>query len=248
MIRSAFVVLGSSAYLLFVFAPMYLVSLLTRQTETLYQVGIRGCRFAVWLAGIKLDVHGREKIPPGRAVVFMANHQSMCDPPAVMTCLPPVFVLLKRSLFGIPVLGPAMRMHGFVPIEREHRERAAHAIEEAEAKLRAGHSFLVYPEGTRTRDGRLLAFKRGAFVMAMRAQAPIVPVSVSGAFKIMRKGQMALRPGTIRVTIHDPIPTADLAPDGHAALMEKVRTAIIAGLAEDEKPLAAVSRARGNPK
>jgi 1-acyl-sn-glycerol-3-phosphate acyltransferase len=239
MIRTAFVVLAASAYLFLVFTPMFFVSLVTRRTETLYRVAIRGCRMAVWLAGIRLEVRGREKIPSGRAVVFMPNHQSMSDPPAMMAILPPVLVLLKRSLFHIPVLGPAMRMHGFVPIDREHRERAMQAVEEAAAKLRAGHSFLVYPEGTRTRDGRLLPFKKGAFVMAMRAQAPIVPVSVSGAYKIMRKGAMSLHPGTLRITFHDPVSTQGYAADDRSIVMEKVRAAIMTGLTEDEKPLSA---------
>ncbi|MBI4164558.1 MAG: 1-acyl-sn-glycerol-3-phosphate acyltransferase [Acidobacteria bacterium] len=239
MIRTAFVVLAACAYLLFVFTPKFFVSLITRKTDALYRAGVRGCRMAVWLAGIRVEVCGREKIPKDRAVIFMPNHQSMCDPPAMMASLPPVFVLLKRSLFRIPVLGPAMRMHGFVPIDREHRERAMQAVEEAAAKLRSGHSFLVYPEGTRTRDGRLLPFKKGAFVMAMRAQAPIVPVSVSGAYKIMRKGGMALHPGTVRITFHEPVSTEGYAADDRRVVMEKVRAAIITGLAEDEKPASA---------
>ncbi len=237
MIRTAFVVVAASLYLLLVFTPMFFVSLITRKTDALYRNAIRGCRLTVWLAGIKLEVRGREKIPAGRAVVFMPNHQSMCDPPAMMACLPPVLVLLKRSLFHIPVLGPAMRMHGFVPIDREHRERAMQAVEEAAAKLRAGHSFLVYPEGTRTRDGRLLPFKRGAFVMAMKAQAPIVPVSVSGAYKIMRKGEMALHPGTVRISFHDPVPTEGYAADDRGEVMEKVRAAVAEGLSKDERPV-----------
>ncbi len=237
MIRTAFVALAASAYLFFVFTPMFFVSLVTRRTDSLYRNAIRGCRMAVWLAGIRLEIRGREKIPVGRAVVFMPNHQSMCDPPAMMSILPPVLVLLKRTLFHIPMLGPAMRMHGFVPIDREHRERAMQAVEEAAARLRAGHSFLVYPEGTRSPDGRLLPFKRGAFVMAMKAQAPVVPVSVSGAYKIMRKGSMSLRPGTVRITFHDPVPTEGYEGDARSIVMEKVRAAVVAGLAEDETPV-----------
>ena len=237
MIRTVFVVMAAGAYMFWVFTPLYLVAWITRNSDALYRAGTRGCRWAVWLAGIKLEIRGREKIPSGHAVVFMSNHQSMCDPPALMGILPPVLVLLKRSLFSIPALGPAMRMRGFVPIEREHRERAMHAVEEAAARLRAGHSFLVYPEGTRSRDGRLLPFKRGAFLMAMRAQAPIVPISVSGAYKIMRKGEMSLHPGTLRITFHDPVLTEGYSGDARSAVMEKVRAAIISGLAEDEKPL-----------
>jgi len=239
MIRTVLVVMAAGAYMFWFFTPLYLIAWITRNSDALYRAGARGCRWAVWLAGIKLEIRGREKIPSGRAVVFMPNHQSMCDPPALMGILPPVLVLLKRSLFRIPALGPAMRMRGFVPIEREHRERAMQAVEEAVSKLRAGHSFLVYPEGTRSPDGRLLPFKRGAFLMAMRAQAPIVPISVSGAYKIMRKGEMSLHPGTVRITFHDPVPTEGHSGDARSVVIEKVRAAIIAGLAEDEKPLSA---------
>ena len=240
MIRTALVALAASAYLIFVFTPMFFVSLVTRRTESLYRNAIRGCRMAVWVAGIRLEVSGQGRIPEERAVVFMPNHQSMCDPVAMMACLPPVLVLLKRTLFYIPVLGPAMRMHGFVPVDREHRERAMQAVEEAATKLRAGHSFLVYPEGTRSPDGHLLPFKRGAFEIALRARASIVPVSVSGAYKIMRKGEMALRPGTLRITFHDPVPTEGIAATDRSTAMEKVRAAVASGLADDEKPISAV--------
>lgn len=239
MIRTVLVVIVSCAYLGFIFTPMFLCSLVTRKTTALYRCGVRGCHMAVRLAGIRLEVRGREKIPPGRAVVFMANHQSFCDPPAVLTILPPVLVMLKESLFRIPVLGPAMRMHGFVSIDRQHRVRAIQAVEEAAAKLRAGHSFLVYPEGTRTRDGRMLPFKRGAFLLAMRAQSPIVPVSVSGAFPIMPKGQMALHPATVRITFHDPIETESYAESDRDLVVEKVRVAVASGLTEDEQPVPA---------
>ena len=231
------VVVISGAYMLLVFGPVFVWSLIARRTDSLYRWGVRGCRLAVHLAGIRLDVRGGEKIPTDRAVVFMPNHQSFCDPPAVLTVLPPVLVLLKESLFRIPILGLAMRRHGFVAIAREHRERALRSVEEAAAKLRAGNSFLVYPEGTRTRDGRLLPFKRGAFLMALRAQAPIVPVSVSGAFKVMRKGQMTLHPGTVRITFHDPIPTEDCSEGGRDTLVQKVRAAVASGLTEDEQPV-----------
>ena len=242
MIRTIVVALASCAYLVFIFAPLFLWSLVTRKTPGLYQCGIRGCRMAVRLAGIKLDVRGKEKIPADRPVVFMANHQSFCDPPAVLTVLPPVLVLLKASLFRIPVLGRAMRLHGFVPIDREHPSRAMHAVEEAAARLRAGHSFLVYPEGTRTRDGRLLPFKRGAFLMALRAQAPIVPVSVSGAFPIMRKGQMSLHPGTVRITFHDAVETGGHSESDRDTIIEKVRAAVASALTEHERPFASVSQ------
>jgi 1-acyl-sn-glycerol-3-phosphate acyltransferase len=237
MIRMVALIIAGLAFLLLYFLPLCVIAWVTGNTDLIYREGQRGCRWALAIAGARLEICGREKIPTQRALVFMANHQSMVDPPALLGFLPPVLVILKRSLFWIPALGWAMRMRGYVPIDREHRERAMHAVEEAVAKLKAGHSFLVYPEGTRTPDGRLLPFKRGAFVMAIRAQAPIVPISVSGAYQILRKGTLRLHPGTVRITFHDPIPTAGLSLDDRTEIIQKVRSAIASGLTEEEQPL-----------
>ena len=110
-------------------------------------------------------------------MVFMPNHQSNVDPPAALAVLPPVLVMVKREFFRVPILGRAMLLRGFIPVERKHRERAIAAVERAVESLKAGYSFLAYPEGTRSPDGRLQVFKKGVFVMAIKAQAPIVPVS-----------------------------------------------------------------------
>ncbi len=237
MIRMIVLIIAGLAFLLVYFLPICVYGWITGKTDIVYTEGQRGCRWAVAIAGVRLEIHGREKIPTDRAVVFMANHQSMVDPPALLGFMPPVLVMLKRTLFWIPALGWAMKMRGFVPIEREHRERAMHAVEEAVAKLQAGHSFLIYPEGTRTPDGRLLPFKRGAFVMAVRAQAPILPISVSGAYKIIRKGEFSLHPGTVRITFHDPIPTVGLTLDDRTAIIQEVRAAIASGLSAEEQPV-----------
>jgi 1-acyl-sn-glycerol-3-phosphate acyltransferase len=238
MIRTLFVTTVVFAYLALVGVPLVLYAVLTRDSEPLYRFGIRGCRLALRLAGIRLEIRGQEKVPTGRAVVFMANHQSMCDPPAVISSLPPVRVLLKKSLFHIPILGTGMKLRGFVPVDRQNREQAMRAVDEAVAALRRGHSFLVYPEGTRSPDGRLLPFKKGAFVMALKAEVPIVPISVSGASRIMRKGAMAIRPGVLRITFHDPIPTQGYSLGDRGIVMELVCMAVISGLAEEEWPLA----------
>jgi 1-acyl-sn-glycerol-3-phosphate acyltransferase len=191
---------------------------------------------ALWLSGVRLEVHGLEKIPPGRAVIFMPNHQSNCDPPAMVVILPPVLVMAKREFFRVPVLGRGMRARGFIPVDRRNRERAIAAVEQAVAALKAGHSFLAYPEGTRSPDGRLQTFKKGVFVMAIKAGAPIVPISVSGGSKIMPKGKFVIRPGRVRITIHDPIPTANVRLDERQMVIDLTRQAILTGLAPEEWP------------
>lgn len=241
MIRAFFVISLTFVYLLLLGPPLFLFAYLTGNANLVYRVGAWGCRFAVWLAGVRLEVQGREKIPTDRAVVFMPNHQSNCDPPAVISILPRVRVLVKKEFCRTPLLGRAMLLVGFIPVDRKNRERAIEAIEEGAKSLAAGHSFMVFPEGTRSRDGRLQPFKKGAFVMAMKAQVPIIPISLSGSSRIMQKGRLAIRPGLVRITVHDAVPTAGYVPANRSQLMERVRRAVLSGLAEDEQPLSTAS-------
>ncbi|HEX5481976.1 MAG TPA: lysophospholipid acyltransferase family protein [Terriglobia bacterium] len=237
MIRSVSVVLFALAYILVVGAPYLLYTILTGQTDPIYRAGVLGARLTVRLAGVRLEVIGQERIPEGRAVVFMMNHQSNCDPPAVIGLLPPVLILGKAEFFRTPILGRAMRMRGFIPVDRSRRERAILALEQATDALKAGHSFLVFPEGTRSPHGRLLPFKKGVFIMAIKAAAPVVPISISRSRKIMPKGRFVIRPGVVRITFHDPVETAGCSVENLHAIQHRVREAILAGLAAEEWPL-----------
>ena len=237
MIRSVFVIAITFAYIVITGIPTVLYAIVTGNTDPVYRVGIAGARMALYLAGVRMEVRGAEKIPRGRPVVFMPNHQSNCDPPAMLVNLPPVLVLAKREFFRVPILGRAMRLRGFIPVERKNRERAIAAVEKAVEALKAGHSFLVYPEGTRSPDGRLQTFKKGVFVMAIKAGAPIVPISISGSAKIMRKGEIRIRPGRIRITMHDPVPTEGYSLEDRGKVIELVRSAVLTGLTEEERPL-----------
>lgn len=242
MIRSILVTVITFAYILIAGTPFVIYAILTGKTDPVYQVGVRGARMALWLAGVRLEVRGREKIPVQGAAVFMPNHQSNCDPPAVVSVLPPVLILAKQEFFRVPVLGRAMRLRGFIPVDRKNRERGIQAVEKAVESLKAGHSFLAYPEGTRSPDGRLQPFKKGVFMMAIQAGAPIVPISISGSNKIMRKGEITMRPGTVRITFHDPIPTRGCTLEDRGRIMEAVRKGILAGLTPEEWPIEEVAR------
>lgn len=237
MVRAFFVILCTFALILVVGTPFLIHAVLTGNTDILYRVGRWAARAVLWLSGVRLEVHGLEKIPQSGALVFMPNHQSNCDPPAVFVNLPPVLVLAKKEFFRMPVLGRAMALRGFVPVDRRNREKAIEAVEEATRSLKAGHNFLVFPEGTRSRDGRLQPFKKGVFVMAIKAQAPIVPISVSGSGKIMPKGKFAISPGTVRITIHDPVLTEGCTLGDRHRIAERVREAILTGLSNEERPL-----------
>lgn len=236
MIRSIFVTTITFAYILIAGTPFLIYAILTGKTDPVYRVGVLGTKLALWLAGVKLEVKGLEKIPAGQAVVYMPNHQSNCDPPAVISILPPVLVMAKKEFFRVPILGRAMILRGFIPVDRKNRERAIQSVERAVESLKAGASFLAYPEGTRSPDGHLQTFKKGVFVMAIKAGVPIVPISVSGSVKIMRKGEMGMHPGTVRITIHDPVPTEGFTLEARSKLVATVREAIRSGLTPQEQP------------
>lgn len=184
-------------------------------------------RIILWSALVRLRVEGAARVGGG-PVVFMANHESWLDIPALLVAIPgQVRFLAKRSLFGIPFLGWAMRAMGFIPVDRENRRTAIKSFDEAAARIRAGRSVLVFPEETRTPDGSLLPFQRGGFLIALKAGLPIVPVGIEGARRVLAKGSYLVRPGRIVVRFGEPIPTAGLGVTAKGELMERVRGAIL---------------------
>jgi 1-acyl-sn-glycerol-3-phosphate acyltransferase len=230
------ILLGLLSFLLIFLlgTPLVVYALISGNSDPLYRAGVYCAGIVMRLGGIHVQVFGQDRIPAGQAVVYMANHQSNADAPGLFCCLPPVLALAKKEMFRTPVLGWAMRLRGFIPVDRSRRERAIEAVDEAARSLRAGKSFLIFPEGTRSEDGRLQPLKKGGFIMALKAGAPIVPVSVSGGRKIMRKGDWAVHSGTMHVTFHDPVPTVNRSLDD--GVIDEVREAIAQGLNTDERP------------
>jgi 1-acyl-sn-glycerol-3-phosphate acyltransferase len=172
-------------------------------------------------------VSGREHIPPARAVVFCSNHQSNVDPPVLFQALHRrLHILYKAELSKLPVLGKVLQIGGFIPVPRENRDEAFRAIERAADSIRSGNSFLIFPEGTRSRTDELLPFKKGGFVMALSAQAPIVPVAVSGGRASMRKGSWVVRPVSVDVRIGEPVETAGMTADDRDRLIAIIRERI----------------------
>jgi len=237
MLRATLVTLFCLLCVFFLGGPFLIYAVLSGNTDPLYEIGRKSAQAALWLAGCRTEVKGAGKITVGRACVFMPNHQGNWDPPGIFVLLPPVLILGKQEFFRIPILGRVMRLRGFIPIDRSNRGRAIAAVEAGSQALGAGHSFLVFPEGTRSRDGRLQPFKKGVFMMAIAAGAPIVPISISGSYRVMRKGKFVIRPGMVRVTFHDPVPTAGLGAEDRERVIAQVRQAIISGLAADELPV-----------
>jgi 1-acyl-sn-glycerol-3-phosphate acyltransferase len=202
-------------------------------------------RAGLLLAGVRLTVEGQEHIPRDRAVIYMSNHQSNFDILALFAGLPVQFRwLAKEELFHIPLFGLAMRRTGYIAIDRSDRKKALRSMAEASRRITEGTSVIVFPEGTRSPDGSLLPFKKGGFMLAIDAGAPIVPVAIAGSHAVMPKYSRWIRGGRIRVTIFPPVPTADAGPADREELMEKVRRPIAETIGQES---GVRHQASGNP-
>lgn len=220
-------ILGTPAA--FVFIPW---ALLTGNATPLYKVSLKVVRLALWLARIRVQITGLESVPTDRACIFMSNHVSNLDPPALFPYIPGrTSAFVKRSLTKIPVLGYGLKLADFVPVDRDGRvESAMESVNVARGVLAKGVHITTFVEGTRSHDGRLLPFKKGPFYLAMEAGAPVVPVSIHGTESMMSKGSTRVTPGTAHVTFHSPLDPHSFAE--REELMEAVRAAIASGLPE----------------
>lgn len=187
-------------------------------------------RWGLRFAGIRVEVDGLEKVPADGPLIFMGNHQGNFDILALSLSVPRRFSwVAKKELFEIPFFGGAMRRAGYIPLDRSDGRRALKSMNEAAAAIRNGCSVVVFPEGTRTKDGSLLPFKRGGFLLAAKAGVPILPFTINGSMQINPRNRIELYPGTLKIRFAKPIMTAAQDKD-QARLMEEVRVVIAAGL------------------
>lgn len=205
---------------------------MTSDISLLYRWSMWIARSGIRAAGIRVEVEGLERLDPEQRYIFMSNHVSNLDPPILLPLIPGrTSVFLKRSLMKIPVLGYAMRLGDFIPVDRDGRvESAKQSVEKGREVLASGLQVTTFVEGTRSRDGRLLPFKKGPFYLAIETGAPVVPVSISGTESMMKKGSIRIAPGTAHVVFHSPVWPHDYAT--REELMTAVRSAIASGLPE----------------
>jgi 1-acyl-sn-glycerol-3-phosphate acyltransferase len=222
-----FAVLGAPAALVLI--PWTVV---TGNVTALYKVTQAVTRTGLWLAGIRVETEGLDRVPPHTACIFMSNHVSNLDPPALIPRIPGrTSAFLKRSLMKIPLLGYGMKLGEFIPVDRDGRvESAQESVAAARLVLEKGIHITTFVEGTRSPDGRLLPFKKGPFYLAMETGAPCIPVSIHGTESMMAKGSLRIRPGAAHITFHAPIYPATFAT--REELLEAVRAAIASGLPE----------------
>jgi len=182
----------------------------------------------LFAAGVKLHVEGLEKIDPNKSYIFIGNHQSHFDVLSVFSALPlTVRFMAKKELFKIPVFGWSLYASGTIRIDRSNRERAIKSMNNALDRIKRGVSVVVFPEGTRSEDGKIREFKKGGFVLAIKGGIPIVPVSISGSRFILPKNTVRINPGDIKIIFTDPIQTDQLGYQEREKLSSEVRRIIV---------------------
>ena len=213
-----------------------LLSALFGGEERLHASARQWARGCLWLGGVRVRIEGVEHLPAQGPVVYMSNHQGNFDIPVLFASLPVQFRwLAKAELFRIPLFGLTMRIAGYIPVERQDRRLAIQSMNLAAQQVAAGTSIMIFPEGTRSPDGALLPFKKGGFVLALQAQAPIVPIAIDGSAALMIKSSWRIRSGEVRLRIFPAIPTAGLGMKDRDALLAQVEARIASALVPTQR-------------
>lgn len=184
------------------------------------------------ITGTRVRVQGLENIDPRKSYILVSNHQSNFDIFSLLGYLPLQFRwTAKAELFRIPFMGWAMTRTGYIPIERDSPKKAYRSLLRAAEVVRNGTSVIIFPEGTRSPDGKLQPFKKGVFLIALKSQAPILPITIQGASRIMRKGDWRIHPGEVQIQIDPSIDTAGVPTEKEAELSQRVRSTLMKNLA-----------------
>jgi 1-acyl-sn-glycerol-3-phosphate acyltransferase len=193
----------------------------------MYLARVGWARQVLWLGGVKPVVRAAEGFSRAGPCVVVSNHASQIDIPVLFEGLGmPIRFLAKRSLFYIPLFGWSLWLARFIPVDRGRSRKARRSIDRAAARIRGGPSLAVFPEGTRSPDGRVQPFKSGAFILAIKSGVPILPVAVRGTFEVVPKTRLAVRPGPVELVIGRPIRTAGLGLENREDLRRRVHEAV----------------------
>ena len=211
-----------------------LVSFIPNSENFIHKLARAWGRSIVWVSRIKVQVFGSAHLPSSGAVIYMSNHQSNFDIPVFYSALPVQFRwLAKAELFKIPIFGRAMSGAGYISIDRSDPRSALRSLKNAAAKIRNGTSVLIFPEGTRSREGNLLPFKTGGFTLAIDAGVPIIPLAIQGTRQVMAKGDKLIHFGKVRIRLMPPVETAGHTRKNKKALMDQVYASITAAMDAD---------------
>jgi len=228
MIRSALLVVIAVIVTAFMSTCAFLFPLISPGENKVHKIANLWARMLLWLTSTRVEVIGRENVLMNRPQIFMANHQSDFDILIVLAHIPGQFRwIAKKELFKIPIFGKAMRNAGYIEIDRQNHEKALRSLDEAAQKIREGKSVVTFPEGTRSRDGKIRPFKQGMFHLAIRSGVPIVPISIIGAGEIMPKRTLKVRPGRITLVIDRPVDVSGYTLETRGELIERIRDIIV---------------------
>jgi 1-acyl-sn-glycerol-3-phosphate acyltransferase len=228
MIRALFLVTVGIAITAFMSACAVAFGFITSDENMAHRVGNIWARMLLAVANTKVNIIGAENVLIGKPQIFMANHQSDFDVLIVLAHLPGQFRwIVKKELFHIPIFGRAMQSAGYIEIDREDREKAMMSIDRAAMKIREGKSVMSFPEGTRSKDGKIKPFKHGMFYLAIKSGVPIVPISIIGAGEIMPKRSLRIKPGRITMVIDKPIDVTEYSLENRRELIDRVQNIIV---------------------
>lgn len=236
MLRSVFIAFWSLVVTGFFSMAAIFASLLDSSGEGAFRVAHLWARSLLFPTGIKVNVRGLSNIRPGRPYIFMSNHQSNFDIPILIAHLGVSFRwLAKAELFRIPLFGLAIKRSGYISIDRSNRKAAIAGLRQAASTIRSGTSVSIFPEGTRSRDGRIHPFKKGGFILAVDAGVPVVPIVIHGTWPIMSKNRLMIRPGPVNVEIFPPVNASDYTRKNKDLLQARIEKTIQEGFQKYER-------------
>ncbi len=228
MIRSVLLVMLGVVVTAFMSGCSVMFSFFTTEEKVFHKIAIIWAKMLLYLASTRVEIIGAENILPDKPQIFMANHQSDFDILIILSHLPGQFRwIVKKELFNVPLFGKAMNNAGYIEIDRQSHERAMLSLEDAARKIRDGKSVMSFPEGTRSKDGKIMPFKQGMFYLAIKSGVPVVPISIVGAGEIMPKRSLRIKPGKITMVIDKPIDVSGYSVETRQELIDTVRNAIL---------------------